>query len=282
MSRVRLQRSEAIILRRRDYGEADRILTLYVRDRGKIGAIAKGARRITSRQGGHIELFAHAELLLARGRNLEVVTQAATVEAFRPIREDLVRTTYAYHLAELLDRMTEEGEPSPATFDLLRASLSALCDAEDPSLVARYFELRLLGLQGYRPQLFHCSRCTERLEPEGNAFSPTEGGMLCPRCRDAAEDAIDLDEASFRVLRFLQTKDLAQAMRLSLGPDTRAGLERCLHAYLRSVLERNLSSVDFLQKLRRVAGELSIRPGAGRSGDEEAGARPPHERTQTP
>lgn len=286
MSRVRLQRSEAIILRRRDYGEADRILSLYCRDRGKISAIAKGSRRITSRQGGHIELFTHAELLLARGRDLDVLTQASTLDAFRPLREDLVRATYAYHVAELLDRLIEEGEPSPSTFELLRASLDALCHAEDPSLVVRFFELRLLGLQGYRPQLFHCIRCAERLEPAGNAFSPRDGGMLCPRCAPAAEDAIPLDEPSFRVLRYLQTHDLPQVLRLELGPTTRAGLERCLHAYLRELLERNLKSVEFLQKLRRVASELSIRPGEGattpgaadRAREEPMDETQPHER----
>ena len=104
MSRERLYRCHAVVLKRRDYGEADRILTLYTREQGKVSAIAKGVRRIASRKSGHVELFTQARLLLAKGRNLDVLSQAETIEPYAALREDLVRTTYAYHVAELLDR----------------------------------------------------------------------------------------------------------------------------------------------------------------------------------
>ena len=113
MSRIRLYRTEAIVLKRIDFGEADRILTLYTPERGKVRAIAKGGRRIASRKSGHVELFTHAALLLAEGRQLDIVTQAETVRPYRRIREDLIRTTYAYHIAELVDRFIEEGLESP-------------------------------------------------------------------------------------------------------------------------------------------------------------------------
>ena len=252
MSRVRLHRQEAIVLKRRDYGEADRILTLYTRERGKVGAIAKGVRKITSRLGGHVELFTHASVLLAQGRNLDILTQAQTVRPFRGLREDLLRATYAYHTAELVDRFCEEGIASPAIFDLLRDSLAALCDAEEPALVVRYFELRLLGHLGYRPQFFQCVACGEALEPEGNRFDPESGGVLCPRCATRATEALPLGEGTFRVLRFLQTRSLATARQVALQSGTRAELERLMHAYIRHVLERDLRSVEFLERLRRV------------------------------
>ncbi len=252
MSRVRLQRNEAIVLKRRDFGEADRILTLYTRERGKVSAIAKGVRRITSRLGGHVELFTHGQMLLAQGRNLDVLTQADTIQTFRGLREDLIRTTYAYHAAELVDRFSEEGMAAEAIFDLLRDCLDGLCDAEDPALVLRFFELRLLGLLGYRPQFFQCVACGETLEPAGNAFDAEAGGVLCPGCAQRAPTAIPLSESAFRVLRFLQTRSLATARQVALQQATRAELERIMHAYVRHILERDLRSVEFLERLRRM------------------------------
>lgn len=259
-SRARLQRTEAIVLSRRDYGEADRILTLYTRFEGKRGAIAKGVRRIASRKAGHLELFTHAELLLAQGRNLDVVTQADTLEPFRALREDLVRLAYACHVAELIDRAVDEGEPSPETFDLVRDALKGLCEAVDPSLVVRAFDLRLLGILGYRPQLFACVGCRKELGPEGNAFSPQAGGVLCPDCFGRASDLEPLDDATFRVLRFLQTHPVLDAARMTVSAATRATLERLMHASLRHHLERQLRSVDFLERLRLVAGDLDLSP----------------------
>lgn len=261
MSRVRLQRNEAIVLKRRDYGEADRILTMYTRERGKVGAIAKGVRRITSRLGGHVELFTHASLLLAKGRNLDILTQAQTLDHFRGLRDDLLRTTYAYHVAELVDRFCEEGIASEPIFELLCDSLDALCDAEDPALVVRFFELRLLGHLGYRPQFFQCVRCNDPLEPLGNHFDPDSGGVLCPRCATSADGALPLHEGAFRVLRFLQTRTLATARQVALQRDTRHELERLMHAYIRYILERDLRSVEFLERLRRV-GDPGIAPQA--------------------
>ena len=264
MSRVRLHRTPAIVLKRHDYGEADRILTFYTRDLGKVSAIAKAVRRIASRKSGHIELFTHSDVMLADGRNLYVLTQAQTVEPFLALREDLIRTTYAYHIAELIDRLIQDGEASPTVFELLRSSLDGLCRAEDPSLVVRWFEVRLLGLLGYRPQLFSCVACGTPLSQDGNAYSPSAGGVLCPDHAPGASDTIPLDSTVFRVLRFLQTRDLETSMHVEITPATRAVLERVLHAALRTILERDLKSVEFLEGLRKISGSLGL--GLPRSG----------------
>ncbi len=108
--RDRLYRVEAIVLKRSDYGEADRLLTLFTPDLGKLRAIAKGARKPSSRKSGHVELFTHSALLIARGRHLDVVTQADTLDAFLPLRENLDRLGFAYYLAELVDQFVEEGD----------------------------------------------------------------------------------------------------------------------------------------------------------------------------
>lgn len=258
MSGERLYRTEAIVLKRSDFGEADRLLTLYTPELGKIRVIAKGVRKPTSRKSGHVELFTHTQLLIARGRNLDIVTQAETLHAFRPLREDLWRTTYAYYAAELLDRFVEEGVENRPLFDLLLAMLGWLGESDDLALVARFYELRLLALSGYQPQLFQCVNCRATLEPMTNFFDPDRGGVLCPRCdrgsrHNTGSKPISLN--ALKVLRFLQTRDYETCSRLRISPPLHLDLEAVMHRYITYILERNLKSVAFLQMLRRQPSE---------------------------
>lgn len=111
--RERSQRVEGVVLRHNDWGEADRILVLYTLEMGKIRVIAKGVRKVRSRKAGHLEPFTRVALLLARGRDMQIVTQAETLGAYLGLREDFLKTTYAAHVVELLDRFTfEEGGKS--------------------------------------------------------------------------------------------------------------------------------------------------------------------------
>ena len=110
MPRERTYRTEAVVIRRSDFGEADRLLTLFSADRGKTRAIAKGARKPQSRKTGHVELFMRSKFLIAEGRDLDIVTQAEMVEAYAPLRDDLVRATYASYAVELLDQTRLPGE----------------------------------------------------------------------------------------------------------------------------------------------------------------------------
>jgi DNA repair protein RecO (recombination protein O) len=244
---------EAIVIRRRDWGEADRLLTLYTREQGKIQAVAKGARKPTSRKAGHIELFTRTHLLIARTRSIDIVTQAETVEAYRQLRESLEASTLAHYFAELLDRFTGEAESDAALFDLLSSGLTWLCEADDLRLVARYYEIRLLELAGFRPELHRCASCETRLEPVNSYFSPAEGGVLCPTCGHDRRAAFSLSLTAFKVLRYGQTRDWQQFRRLRLAPTLHTEVERALHHYLLFVLERNLKSVEFLRQLRREA-----------------------------
>lgn len=251
MRRERLYRTEAIILRRRDFGEADRLLTLYAPKLGKIRAIAKGVRKPTSRKSGHVELFTHSQLLIARGRSLDIVTQAETVHAFRSLREDLLRTTYTYYAAELLDLFVEEGVENRPLFDLLLAMLGWLGDASDLDLTTRFFELRLLSLLGYRPQLFQCVACRRQIEPVSNFFSAADGGILCANCGENHLGAQEITLNALKVLRFLQTRDYDTCCRLRLSRPLHRELETVMYHYITYTLERDLKSVAFLKTVRR-------------------------------
>src|SRR5512137_364599 len=169
----RSYRVEAIVLRHADWGEADRILALYTRERGKLRVVAKGARRIKSHKAGHLEPFTRVTLQLAKGRDLLIVTQADTLDAYLTLGADLVKTGYASYLVELLDRFTYEDESeNQAIFRLLTESLNRVASEADPWLGLRYYEVRLLDLLGYRPHLFECANCGEQIRPVDQFFSP--------------------------------------------------------------------------------------------------------------
>ncbi len=248
-ARERLYRTEGIIVRRTDTGEADRILTLYTPDRGKLHLVARGVRRPGSRLAGHLELLSHSTFLIARARTLDIVTQAQTLHAFAGIRQDLERIGWACYLAELVERLTVEAENEPV-FALLLEALEYLEQGRDAELLARSFELHLLGYLGYRPQVFCCVSCEEPLEPRAHTFSASLGGVLCPQCRERDRRARPLSLEALKVLRYLLRNGLGEATRLRLNAARRREVEEVLHDYIRAILEREPNSVAVLQTLR--------------------------------
>ena len=139
-----------MILKRLNYGEADRILTIYTKYRGKIRAIAKGVRKITSRKGGNVELFNHCVLFLAEGRNLDIVTEAQVVNSFSRLSDDLEKTATGFYLVELIDQLTPDGQINRQVFDLLVGALSALqSTVNNQQSTIRNFEISLLRLLGF-------------------------------------------------------------------------------------------------------------------------------------
>lgn len=253
--RERLYRVEAIVLKRTDTGEADRLLTLLTPDRGKLRAIAKGARKTKSRKGGHVELYTHCALQIAKGKQFDIITQADTLDAYITLRDNLDRVSYAYYLAELIDQFVEEVTEHAQVFDLFKHSLAWLGEpTTNPGLLARYFELQLLTHVGYRPQLFACANCGKTIEPIENYFSAQAGGVLDPDCattlREYARDAQPLALGTLKILRYLQTREWATVRVVRLTAHEQTQVELLMYRYIAHHLERNLKSVDFLNTLK--------------------------------
>ena len=252
MTEPRSFRIEAVVLRHADWGEADRILTLYSRERGKLRAIAKGVRKIRSRKAGHLEPFTRATLQMAKGRDLFIVTQADTVDAYLPLGENLVKTSYASYVVELLDRFTREDEgESHAIFRLLTETLTRLAAAPDPWLALRYYEVRLLDLLGFRPHLFECANCGEEIRAENQFFSPSAGGVLCPKCGAGLPGVWDVSVEALKYFRHFQRSPYSGAQRARPGPEVQDELETLIQKYLTYLLERKLNSPEFIKQIMR-------------------------------
>ena len=251
MSNPRTYQTEAIIIKRIKLGEADRILTLYTPELGKIKAVAKGTRRPKSKLGGHVELLTHSLLMLARGRNLDIITQAQTIDNFLPLKDDLERISRGLYISELVDSFTAEHIENRRLFDLLLNSLHQLSQAQNGELVLRYFELHLLDYLGYRPQLQRCANCSSPLQPVTNFFSASQGGILCHECACQEPIARPLSLNALKVLRLWQDCDYATASRVKTNPELSSELEQVMREYIKYLLERQLKSTAWLDKLKQ-------------------------------
>jgi DNA repair protein RecO (recombination protein O) len=246
----RTLRVEAVVLRHADMGEADRLLTLYTRELGKIRANAKGVRRLRSRKAGHLEPFSRAALLMARGHELWIITQAELIDAYVPICEDLELIGYASFVIELLDRFTYEEGSNPTLYRLLVDTLDRIALQKEVMLAVRYYEIHLLDLLGFRPELFHCLQCLKEIKPEDQYFSVDKGGVLCPSC-GKKETSRPISMKALKILRHLQRSTYGEATRARMEPSVQTEVESLLQYYWTYLLERNLNSPAFLSIVRK-------------------------------
>jgi DNA repair protein RecO (recombination protein O) len=250
-ARERSFRVEAVVLRHSDYGEADRILVIYTRDKGKLRVIAKGVRKIRSRKAGHLEPFTRASLQLAAGRDMAIVTQADTVDTYLPMRDDLVKTGLAAYAIEVVDRFTYEEEANPAIYRLLTDTLERISAQVDPTLALRYYDLHLLDLLGFRPELFRCLGCGEEIQPQDQYFSVAQGGIYCPNCGVGRVDATPISMETLKYLRHLLRSSYPEAARAVLSAPVRAEMEAIIQRYIQYLLERSLNTPGFIRDVNR-------------------------------
>jgi DNA repair protein RecO (recombination protein O) len=244
-------RVEAVVLRHTDYGEADRILSLYTRQLGKTRALVKGARKVTSRKAGHLEPFTHVKLQLAKGRDLLLVTQADTIEAYLPLGEDLLLMGHASYVIELLDRFTyDDGTENSPIFSLLTDTLGRLASKSDPWLAIRYYEMRLLDHLGFRPQLFKCANCGRDILAEDQYFSFSAGGVICPSCGRGLPNLTRISVEALKYLRHFQRSSYTEASRARPSPEVQTESESLMQGYFTYLLERELNTPGFIRRVR--------------------------------
>jgi DNA repair protein RecO (recombination protein O) len=245
-------RVSAVVLRHSELGEADRLLTLYTREHGKMRVVAKGARKVTSRKAGHLEPFTHVTLQLAKGRDLMIVTQAETVNAFLGIGENLTKMGYASYVIELLDRLVYEDDGgNPGVFKMFLETLERIEKESDAWTAVRYYEMRLLDHAGFRPQLVECVNCAREILPEDQYFSASAGGVVCPRCGEGIPNLMRISLEGLKYLRHFQRSTYREASRARPASDVQKEVESLMHGYFTHVLERQLNTPGFMKRVRR-------------------------------
>lgn len=248
LQRSSTYKAEGVVLSRRDLGDADRIVTLFTRDFGRRRLVARGARRPTSQLAPHIELFSRVRLVGVVGANLDVLTQAQSLETHSRFRSDLAAFAAAGWAVELLDGLSEDGEAAPDAYAALIAFLRALDERDsDPEPLLCALSINLLDMHGYAPELWRCTVCGCSIKAGAHAFAPRTGGVVCSSCsRDNASHTLSVD--TLKTLRFIAHHGLGGAARLRADPRTRAELRTALRAYATTVVEREISSAHILER----------------------------------
>lgn len=243
--------ADAIVLRRLDYGEADRIVTLLTREHGKLSAIAKGSRRARARAANGLDLFTRSRMMLAKGHNLDVVAQAERRGDVRHISGNLQRTAYACLVAEVADKVLEERHPVDDVFELVVSTIERLNAPErSPRAENAWFLMRILDVLGYQPQLIDCASCNESLPEAAAWFSPLLGGVLCRRCGAHDQAGSPVSVNGLKILRVMVAGDAALYDRLKLSTELLHEVEDALEAQLEYHLDRRLKSLEFIRGLR--------------------------------
>lgn len=255
---ARLYKTEAVILRQRKLGEADRILTLYTPALGKLDAKARGVRKTTSRLSGHLQPLNHCMLQLAQGHQLDVITGVETLDSFRNLREDLDRLSRGLYVAELTDRMTAEHVHSFPVYRLLLETLWRLDKPGDGDQALRFFEMRLLDQSGFRPELEVCVGCLQPLEAVDNFFAPVAGGAICRGCVPGLAGPRVLTLNALKLLRLIQRGSYNDLARVRVSEDLGDEVERHLRSYIITVLERDVNAAAFIERLRRDGARARI------------------------
>lgn len=239
----------AIVLKRINLGEADRIVTLLSRERGKLSAVVKGSRKPASKFSGAAEIISYGKYQIATGTNLDIVVQVDIRETFPKIHSNLIRIAYASYFAEAANRFTEEGEVSADLFDFLLSSLYLLERPNNPEIIARMFDLQLMKEVGYEPVLDRCLRCNNQITDQ-HKFSPSAGGMICRKCGYLPDDCFSLSPDAIDKMKRLITADAETVEQMHICRETLDQIARAMRWYMRFRTEYELKSLQFLQILK--------------------------------
>lgn len=207
--------TEGIIVKRSNFGEADRLLTIITPYKGKIKVVAKGVRRITSRRGGNVELLNKVKMQIFQGKGMGILTEAQSIETFPKIKGDLVLSSYGSHLVEVTERLLPEEQPNPAAYNLLATALHLL--EENPrQIFIRAFEVKILSVMGF----WSLGQVEEALEVKG-------------------------------ILDKLQKESWEEIAKIDLKPEEALEVSRILRYYIEKVLEGKLKSIEMIRKLQK-------------------------------
>lgn len=208
-------KTEGLVIRSQSYREADKLLTLFTLEGGKIPAVARGACKTKSKLAASVELFTRGDYLLYMGKTLATVTQAEIKTSFHSFRYDLVKYAYGQYFCELAGRVMEEREPNREVYALLLAVFGSLTKEIDVEILARSFELKLLRILGYMPHLNGCLACSK--QNGSYRLSYKEGGVLCSSCSIRDSTALKISMGNLSLLKKLLNADFTKLKVLKVG-----------------------------------------------------------------
>lgn len=245
-----ITKTEGIVLRYTNLGEADKILTILTRNKGKIKAVAKGCRKPKSNMLASTELFAFSEFVLYKGTNLYQVTQAETREIFYNLRNDLLKLSYAVFFVDMADAVSEEELPSERLFMLLAKTLYYLAAGEIPvGIINEAYQLKIMDISGYRPSLQTCVRCGKD-EPQGYKFDIEMGGVICKECEKLGTGIIKISPGTLETIRLLLNTEISRLNTIKIDNTIFNEVDKLVKRFVETHLDKHFKSLDFLNEIK--------------------------------
>jgi len=244
-----LNKWEGIVLKTRPYGETNKVVTLMTREVGKVAAMARGAKKPSSRLAAISQPFVHGTFMIQQGRGMGTLQQGEPLESMRHIQEDIVATAYASYVVEIVDRLVESDKPEPYAFDVLSQALHAIDEGYDPEAIAMFVEWKMLPYTGVQPILHACASCGA---VEGEfAFSFTQGGFLCHRCFHQDPYLIRLTPTQVKLIRMFYNVSIDQIGKLTLKKETKGFIRKIVTTIYEEQTGMRFKSRTFIEQLER-------------------------------
>lgn len=248
-----LEKIEGIIIKTMDYGETNKIVTIFSKRFGKFTAMARGAKKPRSRMASVAQPFILGEFFVYMNRGMGTLQQGEIIDSFRKIHEDIEKTAYTAYITELTEKLLDDKSPDGELYEQYYLTLKWIDENEESDIPIMMYELKLFTKGGFAPVLNRCSNC-------GNtndliAFSLAEGGLLCLNCKQIDSDAVMLNAIQIRLLQMFQNVGLDQVGNISVKPENKDLLRNLIDAYYERFGGFYLKSRRFLKQLDKLRGD---------------------------
>ncbi|MEA1940491.1 MAG: DNA repair protein RecO [Candidatus Caldatribacteriota bacterium] len=246
-----LYKTEGIVIKSTEYRDADKILSIYTKNYGKITAIAKGVRKTKSKFGSSLELLTHSIFLIYKGRNIDIINQTEILESFFPISKQFIKFAFAINCAEVINKLCEDRETNRDLFFLLKETLHLLKTAKEPKLLSLSFKWKVLNIIGYRPSLDRCSGCNKKMEDMGGIFFRIDEGVIaCSECiiKDKS-NYVKVSDYFIRLLRKILVTPLSVISKTAIHDKRIEELGKITNIYLDYYSDSIFKTDGFLKKL---------------------------------
>jgi len=247
---MRSIKTSGIVLKGTNFGEADKILTVFTERMGKVKVLARGVRKIKSHLAGALEPFILSNLLLYEGKTFYSISGAEIVKSFPNIHDNIEKIARVFFLGELIDSFITSDEKSTEIFELFVESLENL-ETEERDLLLLSFQLKIVEAAGFKPELYICVHCKEKITQGQNYWDNTEGGVICQSCQQKFNHGQKITDSSIKLLRFIEKNKLGTIDRLKEDAIIQKETELILRNYVSVILEKELKSERFLKQSKR-------------------------------
>lgn len=242
-----LVRVEGIVIRSIDYGEGNKILTIFSKEAGKMSVMARGAKKLKSRHTAIAQPFTYGEFVIYKAGQMGTLNSGEIENAYQGLREDIHKAAYASYLMELTERMLGDNERNAPLFNQLKAALDAIAEDKDPQIVVHIYELKILAIAGYMPELSRCVSCEST---EGvMSLSISMGGTLCGRCRYNDPGALAVTEGTLKLLRLFLHMDIRRLGKTDVKSATKSQLKLCIRRFLDEHIDVKWKSRNFIDQM---------------------------------